>query len=598
MQARHFLLTIINCVISAGYISAQQYNDYIGAGHNIGITVTASNSQGSSTPQKTLDGSGLDAPLFNASRFLGQSTFGANLALIENVRDLGMEPWIDDQFTKTPQTLLPLVNSIWAEIYALNNEAYGPWAVHFNYAWWQRNMTNNDLLRQRVAYSLSQILVTSINSDLREWAEALASYYDIFISESFGNYKDILLKVTKHPAMGYYLSHLNNPAEDLPNNIHPDENYAREIMQLFTIGLYKLNPDGTKMLDGSGNPIPTYTNTDIKQLARVFTGMSGGAVLQMMYCPTVPEFGTGMYCTNKTQPMKMFGWAHQTGSKVFLGHTIAGSNSYTDATAMAEVDDAVNFLFNHANTPPFVSYRLIQRLVTSNPSPAYVGRVSAAFINNGQGVRGDMKAVIKAILLDPEARSSAGYLNPTSGKLREPFVRYTHISRALPTGSNRGRYWNNGFNYLDATKQHVMAAPSVFNFYLPDFEPVGDISDANLVAPEFKIHNSATSISYINEVHAWTIWQSLMYSWEGSNANPDGVWLITTEMEALATDSEALINYLDKILTHGQLSNETRQVMRNALNPCYWTWDNTWRNYRVRLALFLFMISPDYNYAK
>ncbi|MBK9736220.1 MAG: DUF1800 family protein [Saprospiraceae bacterium] len=398
---RHFLLAFINCIISIGCISAQQYNDYIGAGHNIGITVTASSTQGSSTPQKTLDGSGLDAPLFDASRFLGQSTFGANLELIEDVRDLGMEPWIDDQFTKTPQTLLPLVNTIWAEIYALDNEAYGPWAVHFNYAWWQRNMTNNDLLRQRVAYSLSQILVTSINSDLREWAEALASYYDIFISESFGNYKDILLKVTKHPAMGYYLSHLNNPAEDLPNNIHPDENYAREIMQLFTIGLYKLNPDGTKMLDGNGNPIPTYTNTDIKQLARVFTGMSGSVTLPMMYCPTVPEFGTDMYCTNKTQPMKMFGWAHQTGSKTFLGHTITGSSFYTDATAMAEVDDAVNFLFNHANTPPFVSYRLIQRLVTSNPSPAYVGRVSAAFINNGQGVRGDMKSIIKAILLDP-----------------------------------------------------------------------------------------------------------------------------------------------------------------------------------------------------
>jgi len=599
MNVRNNLLTfiIIGCFST---LYAQQYKDYIGAGNNIGITVTASSSSGVSTPAKTLDGSGLDALTYDASRFLGQTTFGANMETIEEVRDMGYEVWIDSQFIKTPQTILPLMNTIWDEIYALDNETFGPYALHFNYAWWQRNMTNEDLLRQRTAYALSQILVTSINSDLRDWADALSSYYDLFVTNAFGNYKDILMQVTKHPAMGYYLSHLNNPREDTENNIHPDENYAREIMQLFSIGLFELNPDGTLMTDGSGNPIPTYNNNDIKDLAKVFTGLGGGATLDMMYCPDQPEFGTNMYCLDKTVPMTMFAWAHEIGPKTFLGHTIPGSTTYTNATAMAEVDNAVDFLFNHPNTGPFVSYRLIQRLVTSNPSPAYVGRVAAKFADNGSGVRGDMKAVLKAILLDEDARSEAAYLNPNSGKLREPILRYTHIARALPTDSHRDRYWNNGFNYLDATRQHVMASPSVFNFYSPDYQPAGDWSALNLVGPEFKIHNTASSIGYINSVHRWIFWNSLMYSWEGSYPDDkDEVWILTNELEAVANDTETLINALDKVFTHGQLSDETRQIMRDALNPMQTPWDQESPNgTRVKLALYLMMISPDYNCTK
>jgi uncharacterized protein (DUF1800 family) len=598
MNVRKSLLTFI-LIANISFSYAQQYKDYIGAGNNIGITVTASSSTGASTPTKTLDGSGLDAATYDASRFLGQTTFGANMDLINDVKEMGYEAWIDDQFTKTPQTILPVMNTIWDEIYTLDNDAFGPWAVHFNYAWWQTNMTNQDLLRQRTAYALSQILVTSINSDLRDWADCLSSYYDIFVTNSFGNYKDILMQVTKHPAMGYYLSHLNNPREDTENNIHPDENYAREIMQLFTIGLHQLNPNGTLMTDGNGNPIPTYNNDDIKELAKVFTGLGGGATLDMMWCPDQPEFGSTMYCLDKTVPMIMFAWAHEPGPKTFLGHTIPGSTTYTNATAMAEVDNAVDFLFNHPNTGPFVSYRLIQRLVTSNPSPEYVGRVAAKFADNGSGIRGDMKAVLKAILLDEEARSEEAYLNPYTGKLREPMLRYTHIARALPTDSHRDRYWNNGYSFLDETRQHVMASPSVFNFYAPDYQPVGDWSALDMVGPEFKIHNTATSIGYINSVHAWTFWNSLMYSWEGTETSPDGAWLLINELEAVANDTETLINELDKIFTHGQLSDETRQVMRNALNPMQTPWDQSSPNgVRVRLALYLIMVSPDYNCTK
>lgn len=598
MNVRNSLLTFI-IIGNLSPVIAQQYKDYIGAGNNIGITVTASSSTGASTPAKTLDGSGLDAATYDASRFLGQATFGADIELINDVKEMGYEAWINDQFTKSPQTILPVMNTIWDEIYELDNNTFGPYALHFNYAWWQTNMTNQDLLRQRTAFALSQILVTSINSDLRDWADCLSSYYDIFVTNAFGNYKDIMLQVTKHPAMGYYLSHLNNPREDTENNIHPDENYAREIMQLFSIGLHQLNPNGTKVTDGNGNPVPTYNNNDIKELAKVFTGLGGGATLDMMYCPDQPEFGTSMYCLDKTVPMIMFAWAHEPGPKTFLGHTIPGSTTYTNATAMAEVENAVDFLFNHPNTGPFVSYRLIQRLVTSNPSPEYVGRVAAIFANNGSNVRGDMKAVIKAILLDEEARSQEAYLNPNSGKLREPMLRYTHISRAIPTDSHRDRYWNNGYNYLDATRQHVMASPSVFNFYGPDYQPVGDWSALDLVGPEFKIHNTATSIGYINSVHGWTLWNSLMYSWQGTETSPDGVWLLLNELESVANDSETLINELDKLFTHGQLSDETRQVMRNALNPMQTPWEQASPNgVRVKLALYLMMISPDYNCSK
>ncbi len=579
-------------------VLAQQYKDYIGAGHNIGVTITASSQSNGTNAAKTMDASGLNAKVLDASRFLGQATFGASNAQIDSVALSGNEAWIDIQFTRPPQRILPAMTSIWSQIYALDPEAFGPAAIHFNYAWWQNNMTNQDLLRQRVAYALSQILVTSINSDLGSWGESVSSYYDIFINNAFGNYKDILLAVTKHPAMGYYLSHLNNPPEDIANNIHPDENFAREIMQLFTIGLYKLNQDGTRMVDANGNGIPTYNNNDIKQLARVFTGLGGSVGLNMMYCPTQPEFGTDIYCLEKTSPMKMFGWAHQAGPKTFLGNTIFGKTSYTDVSAMTELDSAVTFLFNHPNTAPFISYRLIQRMVKSNPSPAYVGRVAAKFLNNGQGVKGDMKAVIKAILLDQEARSESAYPDPNSGKLREPFIRYTHIAKALPTVSDRNRYWNNGYNYLNETRQHVMASPTVFNFYLPDYQPVGEIATLGLEAPEFKLHNTATSVGYINSVHSWALWNSLMYSWEGSEQNPDGVRMVTTELETLCDDTEVLINRLDKLLTHGQLTDQTRQLMRNALNPLHWDWDTQWRYWRTRLAIYLFMISPDYNCVK
>lgn len=608
---RHSLLFII--IFFVNVLHAQLYIDYIGAGHNSGITVTASNSVGSSTPQKTLDASGMDHKTFEASRFLAQTTFGANLDAIEDFKDnWEYERWIDSQFVKRLDLITPVVDDIWAEILSESDDPdneFGPTALQFNYAWWTQNIGNEDLLRQRIAYALSQILVISYNSDLVNWAESVSSYYDVLLEHSFGNYRDLLMEVTLHPSMGYYLSHLNNPKTNIAANVNPDQNYAREIMQLFTIGLVQLNQNGTPMLDQNGNQIPTYNNDDVAELAKVFTGLMGGGLEDWVDWKSDVDFGDDIGMIDKELPMVMYQPQHETVSKTFLGYTIpAGQPGMTD------IQQAVDFLFNHPNTAPFVSYRLIQRLIKSNPSPAYVGRVAAAFANNGQGVRGDMKAVIKAILLDVEARSAEAMADPTHGKLREPMLRFAHVANAMPLYASRSRYWNNGYDFYEATRQHVMYSPSVFNFYLPDFRPVGDIASQNLVAPEFKLHNTSSSITYINRVNGWVggvwfdqeqqqlnEWGSLFWSWHGSEQyGEDYVRLVFSELEPIAEDSENVINELDKIFTHGQLSDETRQLMRTSLNGIYWTWGNPieWRSHRVRSALYLILNSPDYNIFK
>lgn len=599
--------------LTAFSLNGQLYTDYIGAGHNSGVTVTASSFTGTSGPEKTLDGSGLNHDIFEASRFLAQSTFGAQLDELEDFADeWAYEAWIDSQFVKPASLMTPKMEAIWDQILEESDnpdEEFGPYALHFNYAWWENNIGNEDLLRQRVAYALSQILVISYNSDLSNWAESITSYYDILLNQSFGNYKDLLMAITLHPSMGYYLSHLNNPKANPATSTNPDQNFAREIMQLFTIGLVQLNQDGTPMLDNNGQPLPTYNNNDIAELAEVFTGLMGGGLEEWVDWKTQAEFGDGLWMLDKTLPMVMHQPQHETGPKTFLGYTIPAGQP-----GMMDIQQAVDFLFNHPNTAPFVSYRLIQRLVKSNPSPAYVGRVAAAFANNGQGVRGDLRAVIKAILLDEEARSMEARTNPTHGKLREPMLRFTNIVRGFPLYATQNRYWNNGYDYYEATRQHVMFSPSVFNFYLPDFSPVGDISNQDLVAPEFKLHNTSTSITYINRVNGWVggfwydgdnmvlnEWGALFWSWNGTPGNDDLVRMVTTELVPYAHDSEYIINDLDKRFTHGQLTDETRQIMRDALNGTYWSWGETiqeWRYHRIRSAIYMFLTSPDYNIFK
>ncbi len=383
--------------------------------------------------------------------------------------------------------------------------------------------------------------------------------------------------------MGYFLSHLNNPKANPEENIHPDENYAREFMQLFTIGLYELNNDGTrKQKDGAD--IPTYGQAEIKEFAKIWTGLGPGGVMPNMYEVEEPEFGMDTYLADMTVPMKMYEEEHEPGSKVLLNDVVIPAGQ----TGMEDIGDAIDNVFEHANVGPFIARLLIQRLVKSNPTPGYISRVASAFSDNGEGVRGDMRAMMKAILLDDEARSCDALRDPDHGMLREPLVRYAHYARALDVEQYYDRFWNAGYEFWGSTGQAPFGAPSVFNFYLPDFSPNGKIAQQNLVGPEFQIHNSRTSIEFINQVNGWTMYDNVMGSWEEENPAP---FVNMERLKQLARDPEVVINELDILLTHGQLTERTRDLIRIALNAQIY---GDYREDRVELAIYLIMISPDY----
>lgn len=594
MTMRSLLLLLI--FISSNSIQAQHYDDYLGAGHDKGIKVWTSSDQGAATGYKVINGDGLDARKMEAARFFSQASFGENMSEVETLAEnLDFSAWVDSQFESPANLLLPRlwqVNERSMQLFyqerppGSTDEYFGPWAVHFSYAWWDHIKKSNDQLRQRIAYALSQIFVISSNSELGSWGEALASYYDILIRNAFGNYKDIMTEVSLHPSMGFYLSHFNNRKADPTENTQPDENFAREIMQLFSIGLYELNNDGSRKTNGT-EWIATYNNAEIKELAKVFTGLSVGAYAPFVieeYGNLPLEFGVDIYSVDKTVPMAMYEAWHTPGDKTIIGnHVIPGGQA-----GLIDIQQAIDHLFNHPNVGPFIAFKLIQNLVKSNPSPQYVNRVANAFNDNGSGVRGDMKAVVRAILLDSEARDCSVLQDPNSGKMREPVLRYTQVMRALQSDSPDGYYWNDGFSYYDQTKQIPLRAPSVFNFFLPDHQPVGDFAEQGLFAPEFQLFNSQSSIGYVNQANRWAFWRNLMWDWHESTENVD---VILTELEAYADDPESIINRLDIIFTHGRMSETTRGIIRNAIKPLIY---GNFRRDRTSMALYLTLISPDY----
>lgn len=581
--------------------SSQHYSDYLGAGHNNGITVTSSSEQSranwveNASAENTINGRGLDARLLETSRFLAQATFGTKLEYIKTVAEGTFEDWIDEQFELPSPPLAPLTQEIYDEALAMfvanggNAEDYfGPYHLHFQYAWWQSNINNEDLLRHRIALALSQIMVVSWNSNLGDYGVGIGSYYDTLKDNAFGNFRDLLLDITLHPMMGGYLSHYNNPRSFPAQNAHPDENYAREIMQLFSIGLYELNQDGSYKLDGNGDRIPTYDNDDIKEFAKIFTGLGPAEVRENPWGVTA-NFGVNFWFAKKDVPLAMYENWHQPGEKHLLNGTVVPAGQ----DGMKDIDDGIDNLFNHPNVGPFIALRLIQQLVKSNPTPAYISRVSAAF-NSTNGVRGNMKAVIKAILLDPEARNCSWIENPSHGKLIEPMQRYFNVTRQIDLENSNGNYWNIGWPFFNATKQLPLGATHVFNFYPPDFVPNNEFADENLVGPELMLHNSATSLAYINEVDSWT-WPeyvSVLTNWE---EGLDGTPLNFNRLKYFAKDSEVLVNELDKLFTKGQLSNETRRIIIDAIDPMIQYQEYVdYLHYRVKLGLYLILISPDY----
>jgi uncharacterized protein (DUF1800 family) len=612
MRNIYLVFIISSCFIFN--VNFAQPGTYLGAGRTDGVRISSSSNSMGTEIESVIDGSGLDVEYMNATRFLAQAAMGSNEDDVKRVLDMGMEGWIDYQKSLPPSFLSGELDAIFSEAKSYydsrkgqeDDEYYGPWGLHFNYAWWQVNMTNEDLLRHRIALALSEILVVSMNSDLIDFGPGLANYYDLFLKHAFGNYRDLLYDVTLHPCMGYYLSHLSNPKSDETKNIHPDENYAREIMQLFTIGLFELNQDGTRKTNSQGKDIPTYDNTDIKELAKVFTGMSGSAWSQdaldyfAMEGVPVPSvvFGEDIYVYSRTQPMKMYENWHETGKKTILkNHVIPSGQS-----GLKDVNDAIDILFQHENVGPFLATRLIQRMVKSNPSPAYVKRVAAVFANNGKGKRGDIGAVVKAILLDDEARSCDAQFVSGSGMLREPIVRFMHYARGMDNFSPSGKYWNNGFWFREFTKQHPFMSPTVFNFFLPDYQPVGDFTAGGIVGPEFQIHDAQTSVGYINQVNQWTIFNLLFFSWEPKfPGDPEGesdlnnVFSDFGKLENIAEDTEELINYLDRHFTHGRLSDDTRNIIRESID---FIKDRRFFREKAALAAYLLFISPDYTILK
>jgi len=460
----------------------------------------------------------------DARRLLQQSTFGWSESQLQSVMNNGFSCWVEYQLAygsaydstidahkthlertieiskmsdplKHPDSVQNYVQGLSASPYSSTADNY---VKRFQMAaWWENALDGHDQLRQRVAYALSQLEVVSTSEPpLDKHAEALAYYYDILARNAFGNFRTLLIEMAKSPAMGVFLSHQGNKKTDPVANIRPDENFAREVMQLFTVGLYMLNPDGTRKKDALGNPVPTYTQFDVEENARIMTGWD--LVGNNRYGQTVS--GNENYIT----PMEFTATQHETGVKTVLGQLVPDDGLGGDLTAV------IDLLFNHPNTGPFISRHLISRLVTSNPSPAYVQRVAAVFANNGAGVRGDLKAVVRAILMDPEARGLSYTTNPNYGKVDEPLLAYSRFLKTF--GVSRLNGWisrnnavMNGVYWYSFPEKTFAQAPlrssTVFNFYDSEFIPSDPYFSANkLIAPELQIQSIQMLANYNNAI--------------------------------------------------------------------------------------------------
>jgi len=383
--------------------------------------------------------------------------------------------------------------------------------------------------------------------------------------------------------MGYYLNMLGNKKEDPATGRMPDENYAREIMQLFSIGLYQLNLDGTPLLNGSGQPIETYTQSDVSNLARVFTGWTRSSI-----STDDPNYAR--------QPMVFRSADHSTLNATFLGVTVS------NADGLVALERALDVIFMHPNVGPFFGKHLIQRLVTSNPSPAYISRVAAAFNNNGSGVRGDMKAVIRAVLLDEEARTDANLQSPSFGKLREPYLRYVQWARTFRVSSLDGhwRMYNLGQGRL--LNQQALDSPSVFNFFRPGYIPPNSvIAQQRLVAPEFQIIDEVSTANYLNTMQNFIAYGTGYlngYPNQLPGAKPNLQPDYSVEL-TLAANASVLLKHLNLKLCAGQMSAETELTIRDAINTIAIRSDTPANNEtdlkkRIHAAIFLTMACPDY----
>jgi len=598
----------------------------------------------------------------DAARFLAQATFGPTDTDIAHLRAIGYQAWLDEQFAATPTYEITGQTAYLNWVSNTLNEQIGQ-DNRFE-AWLlgaiggpdpkTNSLIHTDQLRQRVAFALSEILVVSDqNTRLGDSPQALAWYYDILIGNAFGNYRDLLGQVTLSPAMGVYLNMLGNRRADLYNNVHPDENYAREVNQLFSIGLVMLNPDGTPQLSG-GQPVPTYLQNAITNFAHVLTGWNwascdadgrdnfigcdtqyqapGDSLTPMLAYETRPP-------AQPIEPYFDFNYhdngMHEddTANKQLLAYPgAAGGGLLIDGgTAAGDLAFALDNIFNHPNVGPFISKQLIQRLVTSNPSPAYVQRVAAMFDNNGSNVRGDLKTVVKTILLDPEARLGQWHDADTFGKLREPLVVLTHFWRAMhavhhcgqniaaigtpgtpgyspPTSyanqpyryAGYGTGWRTNGTQWGGVAQAALDADTVFNFFKPSFIPAGEMTTRGLRGPEFQMQTDSIVAHISNTIHGMTLNGEFDVNDACGGGDTFGDIMIDHAQDIALAASAAgggadnLVDEYNKRFMSGQMSPFMRNNLLVYLNTITSSDGADWKQQRAMNALYMILASPEY----
>jgi uncharacterized protein (DUF1800 family) len=529
-----------------------------------GTFVQSAGSQAFSVPAAPPAISLNNATTNDAARLLMQATFGPKQSEIDALTNTSLDTWI------TTQEAMPFTSHRAATVADFN--AFGGNNGNITFAnrqaaWWKTVVTGPDQLRQRVAFALSELMVVSDVALGQAYTEGLSNYYDILGNGAFGNFRTLLENVTLSPIMGNYLSTVRNAKADPVAGTSPDENYAREVMQLFTVGLNLLQPDGTLKLDVNGLPIPTYDQTVVTQMAAVFTGWS------YFSTKTNPSFLTG--AADYIDPMMMYPAYHDEAQKTILNGVVIPANQ----TGAQDLKVALDALFNHPNTAPFVSKQLIQRLVTSNPSPAYVYRVAQVFANDGTGVRGNLGAVVRAILTDYEARSPSLVTNIAYGKLKEPILRSTALLRTFNATPAGGRYSAGSFSNSDVNlDESALRAPTVFNFFHPGYVLPGPVAAAGLVAPEFEITDATFSLDVPNYL------RNLIF--------PSGTPPATLDLSAeqtLSANVPAQLVHLNLVMCGGTMPSAALARITTALNALP---TSTTAVERAETAVLLFATSP------
>jgi len=488
-----------------------------------------------------------------AARFLDQATWGATPASIAQLQQVGITNWLSAQFALNTSDLpdQPLLAAD-----GKPNTNLGPVQAAF----FQNTVSGQDQLRQRVAFALSEIWVVSAQSGVRQ-AYAYPPYWRILRDNAFGNYRDIIKLVSLNPAMGRYLNVANNKKADPAEDTAPNENYARELMQLFTLGLTQLNPDGSPVLDQNQNPVPTFAPSVVTNMAKVLTGWtyptaSGDAPKR----DNPPYFIGQMYAVEHN---------HDTSQKTIFGNVVIPAGQ----TAEQDLESLLDALMQQNTMAPFVSKQLIQHLVTSNPSPGYVERVSNVFLNDGNGVRGDMQAVITAILTDPEARANDdpnATVNPNFGHLREPVLFLANVLRGLNATVGAGNKIN---GYASEMSQNLFNAPSVFSYFSPQYRTV-----QGLLGPEFQIYSTQTVADRADIVNG------ALY-----RASLDGTTTISlAPFLQNATSTDAMVDYISYVFLHHSMSPVLTQQAMDAANAA------STPEAQLKAALYVVLTSGEY----